>query len=148
MWRTCCGYRSLRSLNSAADTALTLAARFWFLMAAAGQLIFPGVCRCLLSRNGNPRTPRNLERGHPPRVFSRATLSSVAVAVHLSLAVVILVGGPLQLLPQLRRWNGRLYMLTVFVTSIAGLYMVWSRGRTDLVQRVGISVDAARRLCQ
>ncbi len=136
-------------LSSAADTALTLAARFWFLTAVAGQWIF---LLYVVAFYGGAAIRGNREAWNeviPHGYVPGATLSNLAVAVHLALAVVIMVGGPLQLLPQLRRrapslhrWNGRLYTLTVFVTSIAGLFMVWSRGRSDLVQRVGISVDA------
>ena len=136
-------------LSSAADTALTLTARFWFLVAVAGQWIFLVYVIAFYGgsaiRGQREAWNQVIPNGYTPG----ATLSNVAVAVHLSLAVIIMAGGPLQLLPGIRRrapvfhrWNGRVYTLTVFVTSIVGLYMVWSRGRAELVQRVGISLDA------
>jgi uncharacterized membrane protein len=72
------------------------------------------------------------------------------MAVHLFLAAVITFGGPLQLIPWLRRrapsvhrWNGRVYVLALFVATIAALYMVWFRGTAgDFAQHVGISLDA------
>lgn len=119
-------------LSSVAATALKLAARSWFLVAVAGQWIF---------------------LGHAVAFYGGSAIrgdlvGNVAVAMHLLLAVVIMVGGPLQLIPQIRRhapsfhhWNGRLYMLAVFVTSVAGLYMVWSRERAGVVY-LGASLHA------
>jgi hypothetical protein len=61
---------------------------------------------------------------------------NLAVAVHLASAVVIMLAGAVQLVPQVRSrfpvfhyWNGRIYMLTAVITSMAGLYMTWIRGR-------------------
>ena len=78
-------------------------------------------------------------------------MGNFVLAIHLLLAVVITVGGPLQLIPQLRarmpslhRWNGRIYMLTAYTIGSAGLYLIWIRGGSvgDVIQHVGISVDA------
>lgn len=59
---------------------------------------------------------------------------NVALFIHLAIAFVVTIGGTLQLIPQIRkyapgfhRWNGRFYILMAFVTSIAALYMVWTR---------------------
>jgi hypothetical protein len=77
-------------------------------------------------------------------------MGNTAVAVHLVLAVIIMAGGPLQFIPWIRqhapafhRLNGRSYGLTVVLTSIAGLYMVWSRPEpVRIVQNVGVTLDA------
>lgn len=61
-------------------------------------------------------------------------IGNIALVAHLIIAFVVTIGGTLQLIPQVRqyaptfhRWNGRLYILMAFVTSIAALYMVWTR---------------------
>jgi hypothetical protein len=72
------------------------------------------------------------------------------VAVHLLAAVFIVLGGAIQLIPGVRRrapavhrWNGRVYMLSAFAVSLAGLYMLWVRGSlSDLTQRLGLSLNA------
>ena len=72
------------------------------------------------------------------------------VAIHLTSAVIILLSGAIQLVPQIRRraplfhrWNGRIYMVTAFTISLAGLYMTWFRGTVgDLSQHIGQSLDA------
>jgi hypothetical protein len=138
-------------LSPIAGAALKLAARFWFVVAVVGQWFFVAY---VVAFYGGSAIQGNLDawnkvlpNGHTPG----ATMSNVAVAVHLLLAVVIMVGGPLQLIPQLRRiapsfhrWNGRIYIPAVVLTSIVGLYMVWSRARAGhLIQHLGISLDAA-----
>jgi hypothetical protein len=137
-------------LNSAAGTALNMAARFWFLVAVAGQWIFVTYVAVFYGGAAlrgdweawNEVMTHAYVRGH--------IVGNLAIAMHLLLAVVIIIGGPLQLVPQLRkyapafhRWNGRVYIPAVFVTSVAGLYMVWFRKSTgDFVQHLGITLDA------
>lgn len=77
-------------------------------------------------------------------------IGNIALVAHLIIAFVVTIGGTLQLIPQVRRgapvfhrWNGRLYILMAFVTSIAALYMVWTRdtfGPDSL--ELSVSLDA------
>lgn len=138
-------------LDSGAERALTVAARFWFVIAVAGQWLFAAY---VLAFYGGAAVQGNLEawnkvlpRGH----VAGDPMNNIAVAVHLLLAVVITIGGPLQLVPQIRkrfpafhRWNGRVYMPAVVLTSAAGLFMTWGRGggSGDVLQKIGISGDA------
>lgn len=78
-------------------------------------------------------------------------MGNTVVAMHLLLAAIITIGGPLQLVPQIRarapsfhRWNGRIFLLTAFVAAMTGLYMIWIRGGAagDVVQHLGISLNA------
>jgi uncharacterized membrane protein len=132
-----------------AEKALKAAVQFWFATAVAGQWIFVTYVAIFYggtALQGNFEAwNKVLPRGHTPG----DTVGNTAVAVHLALAVIIMIGGPLQLIPAMRRRfpalhraSGRVYLVTVILTSVAGLYMVWSRGRADLVQRFGISLDA------
>lgn len=59
---------------------------------------------------------------------------NTALAAHLVIAFIVSVCGPLQFVPQIRaaapafhRWNGRIYITTGVLTSIAALYMVATR---------------------
>jgi len=78
------------------------------------------------------------------------TVGNVAAAMHLLLAVIITVGGPIQLISQIRerawtfhRWNGRVYVLTAFTISAVGLYMVWVRGTAGgFGQHIATSLNA------
>jgi Predicted membrane protein (DUF2306) len=137
-------------LHSIGDGALKLAARCWFVVAVAGQWIFTAYVVAFYGgavARGNPAEwNKVISNGYTPG----HTVSNIAVAAHLLLAVIIMVGGPLQLVPQLRRrmpafhrWTGRIYMPAVVLTSLAGLYMIWLRDSDGpFIPHVGISVAA------
>jgi uncharacterized membrane protein len=62
-------------------------------------------------------------------------MGNTAVIMHVASAVIIMLAGAVQLVPQVRnrfpvfhRWNGRIYLLTAVTLSVAGLYMTWIRG--------------------
>ncbi|HEV7428975.1 MAG TPA: DUF2306 domain-containing protein [Thermoanaerobaculia bacterium] len=132
-----------------AQKTLNIAARLWFAVAVAGQLMFAYYVAALYGgsalRGDWTAWHKRMAHGDGP-----PTLGNVAMAVHLSLAVVILLGGPLQLIPKLRRiaprfhqWNGRVYVVSLFIATIAALYMVWFRGTAgDFTQHIGVSLDA------
>ncbi len=133
-----------------ADTALKTAAGFWVLVAVLGQLVFAIYVTSFYGRaavHGDfAGWNKVLANGYKPG----DSLGNFALAIHLFMAVIITVGGALQLIPQVRnrapsfhRWNGRIYMLTAFAMSITGLYRIWFRGAVgDLAQHVAISLNA------
>jgi tetratricopeptide (TPR) repeat protein len=141
----------LAPASAVAATALNAAARFWFVVTVAGQLVFAfavGSFYTAAAVRGNFLTwNRFMSHGYVPG----DTVGNVAVVVHLLAAVLIMVSGALQLVPQIRlrapslhRWNGRAYLLTAFATSVAGLYMLWVRGTPgDLSQKLGSTLGAA-----
>jgi uncharacterized membrane protein len=77
-------------------------------------------------------------------------MGNTAVVMHLASAVIIMLAGAVQLVPQVRnrfpvfhRWNGRIYMLTAVALSVAGLYMTWIRGSVgDLSVHLGSTLNA------
>ena len=138
-------------LNSVADTAFKVATRFWFAVMVVGQSIFAFAVASfygLAALRGN--SARAWSKSITHGYVAGDTLGNLAVATHLFSAAVIIVAGGLQLIPQIRsrfpvfhRWNGRVYVLTAFAISIAGLYMTWIRGSVgDFTQHVGNSVLA------
>ena len=142
--------RFLSRATSIADAALPTAARLWYLTAVAGQLVFAFAVASFYTsavvRGNLPAWNRFMPHGY----VAGDTVGNVAVAVHLFAAVLIILSGAIQLVPQVRhrapavhRWNGRLYMLAAFAVSLAGLHMLWVRGSlNDLAQRLGISLNA------
>jgi chromate transport protein ChrA len=132
-----------------AERTLAMAARFWFVVAVAGQWMFAYYIAALYGgsalRGHWEVWNKRMSHGHGP-----ATIGDIAMVVHLFLAAAITFGGPLQLIPQLRRrlpkfhrWNGRVYAVALFIAAIAALYMVWFRGTAgDFSQHVGVSLDA------
>lgn len=138
------------SLQHFADTALKSSAAFLFLVAVIGQLVF---VLYILSFYGGSAVRGDLEAWNkvlPHGIIPGDDIGNLAIAMHLLLAAIITIGGPLQLLPQIRvrvptfhRWNGRIYLLTAVAASITGLYMVWFRqGPGGILQHLGISLNA------
>jgi uncharacterized membrane protein len=135
-------------LDSVAETALKAAARFWFVATVVGQLIFAFTIAsfyALTALRGDYHK-WNFTNGYVPGL----SMGNTAVVVHVASAVIVMLAGAVQLVPQVRnrfpvfhRWNGRAYMLTALTLSVAGLYMTWFRGSVgDLSIHLGSTVNA------
>lgn len=130
--------------------ALQLAANCWFATAVVGQWIF--ATYLILFYGGSAARgdlhlwKEKLTHGYVPGDF----IGNAAVAAHLLLAVIIMVAGPLQLVPQIRahfpafhRWSGRIYLASIVATSVAGLYMLLVHGTVGgAVLIIAQSLDA------
>jgi len=134
-------------LDSLADGALKAAARFWFVVAVIGQLVFGFATASfygLTALRGDYHGWR-ITQGH----VAGNMLGNSAVALHLIAAVIIMLAGAVQLVPQVRscfpvfhRWNGRIYMLAALALSSAGVYMTWRGSVGDVSQHLGGSLNA------
>jgi predicted membrane protein DUF2306 len=137
--------------NVAARSGLHTSAIAWFVPAVIGQWFFAYhivVTYVATAFAGNLTAwNKRLFVGLVPRDL----VGNAALVGHLFLALVITVGGTLQLFPQIRkyapafhRWNGRIYIVVAFVTSLAGLYMIWTRKTFGgiLVNDISVSLDA------
>src|SRR5882724_7695699 len=89
-------------LDSVAEAALRAAVRFWFLVTVIGQLLFAGY---VAASYGGPAVRgdfaawnRHMPLAHVPG----QTMGNFAVAMHLLLGVMVIIGGALQLLPHIR----------------------------------------------
>jgi hypothetical protein len=145
------------TLETRATTGLTStslvnnAARFWFVCAAAGQFLFvfyilavfyPPIIREGLEGMSGLHLPAGFRPGD--------TFGNLASASHVILAAVVIGGGPLQLIPVIRRrfprfhrWLGRSYLLAAVLSALGGLLMVWTRGTVgNTVSHLAISGDA------
>jgi len=135
-------------LDSVADTALKTAARFWFVVTVIGQLAFGFAVASFygLTALRGDYHGWTITNGHMPGI----TKGTPAVAMHLIGAVIVMLAGAIQLVPQVRsrfpvfhRWNGRIYILTAVALSGAGLFMTWSRGSVgDVSQHLGSTGNA------
>jgi hypothetical protein len=135
-------------LSSVADTALKAAARFWFGVTVIGQLAFGFAVASFYSLTAlrGDYHAWKFTNGYIPGV----TRGNWAVVMHVASAGVLMLAGAVQLVPQVRsrfpvfhRWNGRVYMLTALILSVAGLYMTWIRGSVgDVSQHLGSTLNA------
>ncbi len=132
-----------------ADTALKFAARFWFAVAVVGQMIF---VYYIIAYYGTSTLQGDFDKWNkvlPHGYIPGDVLGNIAVGLHILMAAIITLGGPLQLIPQIRNrfptfhhWNGRVFMVTSFIACITGLYMVWWRQDGTLLKHLGISFNA------
>jgi uncharacterized membrane protein len=137
-------------LNSAAETVLKAATRLWFVVIVIGQLLFAFTVAAfygLTAMRGDVNAwTKVLAHGY----IAGDPIGNVALATHLLSAVVIILAGTIQLVPKIRdrfpvfhRWNGRVYVVTAFTVSLAGLYLMWVRGTVgDFSQHVGTTIMA------
>ena len=132
-----------------AERALKGSAKFWFLVTVAGQLLFAFTVASYYgltaARGDLGAWNRRMMHGHA----AGDTAGNLAVAVHLASAVIIILAGAIQFVPQIRnrfpvfhRWTGRVYILTAFTLSTAGIFMQWFRESLgDLSLRLGSTLN-------
>jgi len=136
--------------SSFADTALKFATRFWFVVTVIGQLAFAFALASYYGmaavRGDHAALGKFISHGY----VAGDHMGNLAVAIHLMMAVAVMLSGAVQLVPRVRnrfpifhRWNGRFYMLAAFGVSAAGMYMTWIRGSVgDIAQHIGSTLDA------
>jgi uncharacterized membrane protein len=137
-------------LDSIAEKALKMATRLWIVVVVIGQLMFSfevaSFYGMAVVHGTTPQAWSNhITHGYVPG----DGMGNFAVSMHLLSAVIIILAGMIQLVPQIRerapafhRWNGRLYVIAAFTVSLAGLYMTWVRGSVgDLSQHLGQSLN-------
>ena len=133
-----------------ANTALRAAVAAWFVTASIGLWIFLLYVVAVFGSSAVQRNfeswNENLTSGYVPG----DSMGNVAVATHLFLAIIVLGGGPLQLMPGIRnrypafhRWLGRTYMLAVVTITLTGLYMWLSRDIGSVTLKDGFIVQAS-----
>ena len=129
---------------------LTVAATIWLVVATVGQWLF-GVY--ILLFYGKSTLTGDFDRWNKvlPRGYVEGDWKgNMIMGIHVLLAAILVIGGPLQLIPQIRqrvprfhRWLGRVYVTTAIVVSTAGLVMVWTRGTVgDATQHISNSIQA------
>ena len=114
---------------------LNLSTKAWFIIVFIGQLIFAYYILSLYGKNG---IQGNLEKWNAQTTHGYKVndlLGNVIFGIHVALAAIITIGGPLQLIsmvrnkfPKFHRINGRIYFTSAIFISLAGLYLAWVRG--------------------
>jgi uncharacterized membrane protein len=132
-------------LGSIAEDALKATARIWFLVAASGQALFAFYVTLFYGSSavhGDVARMKGYVAGD--------TVGNATIMAHLLLAAIVTIGGPLQLVPQIRaraptfhRWNGRVYLVAAVTAAIAGLYLELGRDHIgSAVSQFAVSLDA------
>jgi hypothetical protein len=137
-------------VTGVAQKLLTASGVIWFIPAFVGQWIF---AIYVAGQYVGPALAGDVSGWNdimPTGLIAGDLAGNIALGAHLFMAFVITIGGTLQLVPQIRahaptfhRWNGRLYIAVAFLTSIAALYMVWTRDLIGgFISDISISIDA------
>jgi Predicted membrane protein (DUF2306) len=129
---------------------LDFAAKFWFIIATIGQWIFGfyvvSVYHVSTFKGDFEKWNTVLPKGY----IAGDWKGNLMVGIHVILAAIMVIGGPLQFIPQIRerfrtfhRWLGRVYVITAIIVSSAGFIMVWTRGTVgDIFMHVTNSIQA------
>jgi hypothetical protein len=123
----------------------------WFITLFVGQNIFAYYIIMLYAKSA---VNGNLDKWNSASdhfYIKGDTLGNIIFGVHVAIAAIITILGPLQLIPQLRlyapkfhRVSGRLYIYSAFIISLAGLYLIWIKGSMigGLTNAVAISINS------
>jgi hypothetical protein len=137
--------------KAAAQSALQTSAVVWFVPVLIGQWVFAYHIAAEYIRTAFAGNYAAWNKRLFVGLVDGDLVGNVALGAHLFIAFVITIGGTLQLIPQIRtyapvfhRWNGRLYIVIAFVTSLAGLYMIWTRDTFGgiLINDISVSFNA------
>jgi hypothetical protein len=134
----------------AARAALGASGVLWFIPAAIGQWIF---AYYIAVQYGATAFSGNLAAWNDVMVngiIPGDLFGNIALMIHMAIAFVITIGGTLQLMPFVRnraptfhRWNGRVYIVIALLTSVAALYMTWTRDQIGTMSsHIAISINA------
>ncbi|MEM8889770.1 MAG: DUF2306 domain-containing protein [Bacteroidota bacterium] len=123
------------SLLAKARKALDRSASLWFIIALIGQWLF---ALYILGFYGTTSINGEYESWNEhlfSGIIENDFWGNLFLIMHLILAFIITVGGPLQFFPKFRkkyaafhRWNGKIYILVALLISLDGLYLIFSRG--------------------
>ncbi|MDY8135636.1 DUF2306 domain-containing protein [Aquimarina sp. 2201CG5-10] len=123
-----------KNISKIAIKSLNLSATLWFLVAVAGQWLFAYYIALFYGGTAIKGDWESWTKRMIHGIIEGDLIGNIAVMLHILLAFIITFGGPLQLIPQLRkripvfhRWNGRIYIATAVLISLGALYMVWTR---------------------
>lgn len=114
---------------------LNLSAKIWFIFATIGQWIFGiyviSVYHVSTFKGDFEKWNTVLPKGYVAGDWK----GNLLVGIHVILAAIMVIGGPLQFIPQVRerfrtfhRWLGKIYVYTAIIVSSVGFMMVWTRG--------------------
>lgn len=123
------------ALNRPAKNRLKLAANWLFGIAVFGQFLFAYYVIAFYGGIAWSGDHETLNRQLPHGLIEGDTMGNAMLAIHLFFAAIVMIGGPLQFIPYVRkrfptfhRLNGRIYFVVAFLVTGAGAYMIATRG--------------------
>ncbi|MDF2189700.1 DUF2306 domain-containing protein [Paraflavitalea sp. CAU 1676] len=109
--------------------------RFWFITTWLGQLAFVYYILMMYYRSLLQSNPERWNTVNSHFYIKGDITGNLVFGLHVVLAAIVTILGPLQLVgwvrkkvPRLHRVSGRIYLITAVLISAAGLYLTWVRG--------------------
>ncbi|MEM8999279.1 MAG: DUF2306 domain-containing protein [Bacteroidota bacterium] len=145
----CYTLHPLKSSKLPASQLLKKTAHLWFIVTVIGQWIFALYVAAFYGGSAIKGDFMKWNRILPHGYTDGVTMGNLAVALHLLFAVIVMIGGPIQFIPQFRklaptfhRWNGRFYIVAAFLISLSGMYMVLTEGTVSgIIGDISISIN-------
>ena len=107
----------------------------WFITAFIGQILFAIYLLIHYLMNGVLGNLDKWSESSTGAIVEGDAIGNVSFLIHITLALVVTIGGPLQLIPIVRRRypkfhriNGRIYVISGILISLVGFYLIWVRG--------------------
>lgn len=126
---------SITNLNLKSLKFLKSSTNIWFTVVVIGQIIFALYILGLYGVSGLAGDFERWNEASSHGYVEKDDWGNVFFGIHIALAAVITIGGPLQLMkkvrakfPRFHKINGRIYITSAFIISLAGLYLAWVRG--------------------
>ena len=128
---------------------LGLSTTILFVVIFLGQFVFALYILGLYGISGLAGDFERWNTAAPHGYDKKDIVGNVFFGMHMALAAIITIGGPLQLIKRLRnrfrrlhRISGRIYITSAFLISLAGFYLVWVKGSVGgLVGSIFISFN-------
>ncbi len=127
---------------------LNVCAQTWFVVASLGLFIFSLYVVIFYGGTGLKGEFSQWNSLAEHGYIEGDSANNIAFAAHALLAVIILIGGPLQLIPKIRtvaptfhRWNGRVYLATLAIIIFAGLYSSWAHEVRSDINRIAVTIN-------
>lgn len=126
---------SAATISPSSNRLLQISVNIWFTIVVVGQLLFATYILGLYGVSGLAGDFERWNTAAPHGYVPKDFFGNLFFGMHVLLAAVVTIGGPLQLLkkvryhfPKFHRINGRVYIGSAFLISLAGFYLAWIRG--------------------
>jgi hypothetical protein len=121
--------------QSGALKAMDFTTKSWFIVIVIGQMIFACYVLMLYWKSAALGDFEKWNTATPHFYVKGDLVGNTIFGLHVALAAIITILGPMQLVPQVRsyapgfhRISGRIYIISAFIISMAGLYLSWIKG--------------------
>jgi len=140
----------LENHQGQAAKALQRATQCWFILFFTGQVIFALYVLLLYWRSAALGQFERWNTVVTGLYIKGAGFRNAVFAIHIMIAALVSVLGPLQLVSALRRYapllhriSGRIYLFSAFVMGADGLLLIWRPGATGgMTDHIIISINA------